>query len=332
MAGGYIKIELNRADTKKNSPTMQANNALRDASLKSVIQTVKMHQKIVFVTGKGGVGKSAVAAAEAYRYSQSGLKTLLVELGDHSYFSDFLRGEMGESIESSSQAAYRGTPTTLGFNVARWSGPLCLREYILHIIKIAKLYDLFFANPIMTALVDIAPGLNELAVLGKITSGYRHVAGPLPWDVIVVDAYATGHFLALMRAPKGMAEAIQFGPMGEQSRSIQKFLLDPDICSYKVVTTPEELAVQEGIELAQTLKTEFSLSAEVLLNKEIPISMNDENVQGDTSFSKYIAGKISMQKEFKRKIVDAGFAARTVPFIYSNRAVEVIQKMSEAMT
>ncbi|MBV2169811.1 MAG: AAA family ATPase, partial [Bdellovibrio sp.] len=170
-----------------------------------------MKQEIHFVTGKGGVGKSVVAAALALKKSREGKKVLLVELGDQSFYKDFF---------DLPAVGYQPTAIAPNLSLALWTGEACLQEYARHFIKVESLAKLFFENAVMKAFINVAPALPELAIMGKVTSGPRKHGPALPFDCLVVDAFATGHFVALLEAPKGMAQAVQFGPMGEQSRSI----------------------------------------------------------------------------------------------------------------
>lgn len=224
-----------------------------------------MKSEIHFVTGKGGVGKSTVAAAIALKKAQSGLKTLLVEIGDQSFYKDYF---------SLPTVGFDPVKIQENFSVALWTGENCLREYIIHLIKTETLYRLFFENAVMKAFVNVAPALRELAIMGKATSGPRRHGPALPYDCIVMDCYATGHFMALMDAGKGMAQAVKFGPMGEQSRGIDATLRDPKICHYYLVCLPEELPVRETEELYAELQKNHGIQAHLILNKyleeEIP--------------------------------------------------------------
>src|SRR6185437_1985600 len=169
--------------------------------------------------------------------ASSGRKTLLVEFGERSYFRFLFHNETGlQPIALHSH-----------LNLARWDGESCLRDYLHHLLRVEAVVNLFFDNKIMKALIQAAPGLKELAILGKVTSAPRRVGPALPYDDLVIDAFSTGHFRSLWRAPMGLAEAIPFGPMGEQSRSIVSVLKNPEQSRYYVAMIPEELPVTEGL-------------------------------------------------------------------------------------
>lgn len=225
-----------------------------------------MVKKAHFVTGKGGVGKSLVAASLARALSYENKPILLAELNETSFYKDFL---------GLAKISYKAVAWKPHLEVAQWSPDDCLKEYALHLLKIEGLYKLFMENPVSKSLIQIAPGLHELALLGKITSSPRHHGPPMPQDQLVIDSFATGHFLSLLRAPAAMAEAVQFGPMGEQSRSIDQWIRTSDFTEIHIVTLSEELPITETIELHQQLKNEFKISARVYLNKTLNIQPSD---------------------------------------------------------
>jgi anion-transporting ArsA/GET3 family ATPase len=241
-----------------------------------------MTSEILFVTGKGGVGKSTVAAALALKKAQLGLRTLLVEIGDQSFYKDYL---------NLPHVGFEPVQVQENFSVALWTGQNCLREYIIHLIKVEALYKLFFENAVMKAFVNVAPALPELAIMGKATSGPRHHGPVLPYDCIVMDCYATGHFMALMGAAEGMAQAVKIGPMGEQSRSIDATLRDPSICQYYVVCLPEELPVRETEELYEELQKHYGIKAKIILNKYL---------EGEILASEYASAQNSNSEEFRQ--------------------------------
>jgi anion-transporting ArsA/GET3 family ATPase len=280
-------------------------------------------QKIIFVTGKGGVGKSAVAAALALKQAQSGQKTLLVELGYQSFYQDYF---------DLPEVTYQPRNLKKNLDVALWSGPECLKEYARHLLKVESIYRLFFENSVTKALIQVAPALSEISILGKITSHPRQVGPPLNYDCIVVDAFATGHFLALLRAPQGMAEAISFGPMGEQSRSIERILKDPKFSQYYVVSFPEELPVVEGIELWQGIHDIVKIKPTHIFNRVLDIPPEALKNQDSrlSSFEKYL-GKISIAETNLLGQLQQQGEVQTLPQIFSVSAWDVVSSLAEAL-
>ncbi len=235
-------------------------------------------KQIILVTGKGGVGKSTVAAALALRETQKGRKTLLVELGDDSFYEPFFNLQ---------KLNYEPQQIAPNLFVAIWDAEHCLREYVLHFLKIERLYKIFFDNRVMRTFIRAAPAVSELAILGKVTSNFRHHGPPMPFDLVVVDAYATGHFLALLRAPKGLSEAVRSGPFGEQSAGIMNTLLNPEVTGFVIVALAENLPVVETEELWRALKTEFGIEAEVICNRILETQIAEEKLTEVSNSKKY---------------------------------------------
>lgn len=288
-----------------------------------------MKQEIHFVTGKGGVGKSLIAAAIALNKSREGKRVLLVELGDQSFFKDFL---------DLSDVGFQPKQINSNLNLALWSGAACLQEYARHLIKVESLAKLFFENPVMKTFVNVAPALPELAILGKVTSGVRKHGPALPFDCLVVDSFATGHFIALLEAPKGMSQAIQFGPMGEQSRGIDAVIRNPDICKYHIVTLPEELPVKETTELQDTLKSDFSLIPDLILNKffttTVPADRWDqiEDKESDIGkFAAYLKKQLEHQQLMLNKLELSSKNIKTVPLFFETQPWPLIEKIAESL-
>ena len=272
---------------------------------------------VVFVSGKGGVGKSMWAASVATRLARAGKRVLLVEFGETSFFGYFY----------SQPVSMQPLKIEPNLHVAIWNGATCLHDYIRHLVKIDRLADLFFENKVMKALIRGAPALKELAILGKATSGVRNYGPDLDYDHIVFDSYATGHFLALLRAPVGMYEAIKFGPMGDQSKAIIATLKDPQAVEYHLVSLLEELPVSETLELHEQLSSEFSNNIKLIANKslryiesadphsnEFEKSMH-ENIQKQNMAWDRLQGKVKVDAE--------------IPFIFENQALSLIDEFCE---
>ena len=217
--------------------------------------------RVIFVTGKGGVGKSAVAAATALQLARNGQKVLLVELGNRSFYGPLL----GLPVDTD-PVAWRP-----GVAVARWDMESSLREYLGHYLVFKAAAEQVLKNSIMKALVSAAPSLAELSLLGRLMAPMRYSWYRRDVDVVVVDAYATGQFMAFLRAPRGMADTVSSGPMHTQSKELAALLSDTTICEYRLVTLAEELPISEACELASDIHAETGIAPGVYCNRMIAL-------------------------------------------------------------
>jgi anion-transporting ArsA/GET3 family ATPase len=273
-------------------------------------------QELIFVTGKGGVGKSTVAAAIATQRASEGKKTLLVELGYQSFFKDFF---------DLPQVGYQPQHLSQNLDLAIWSGPEALEEYVKHLLKIEALYRLFFENPVTKALVNVAPALAELSMLGKVTSGIRKVGPALSYDCIVIDSFASGHFLALIRAPKGLATSFRIGPMGEQSRDMDRILRDPEHSKYVVVSLPEDLPVQEALELSEQIRNTIEVEPIQILNRVLAMPAE---IQGSGEFVQYLEDVSFRQQSNKKRLEGRKGKVLELPFVTSMNAKVLIDHLA----
>jgi anion-transporting ArsA/GET3 family ATPase len=280
-------------------------------------------QKIHFFTGKGGVGKSLLAASYARMLSEKidHGPVLLAELTERSFYRDFL------SLDNLGYKPILADKVSKNLSATQWSTNECLKEYALHLLKIESLYKLFFENAVSKSLIQVAPGLQELAILGKATSGARKHGPQMPFSEIVIDAFATGHFMNLFRAPKAMSEIISFGPMGEQSRGIDQWLRDANFCHVHIATLAEELPITETIELYNNLKSEFGITAKIYLNKVLKLNKSDfENLSA--AEKKYFSEISENEKNSIQKLKSAGIDFQDILFVPEIDSIKLVHKIS----
>ncbi len=203
------------------------------------------------VTGKGGVGRTTVAAAMGLVAARRGLRVVVVEVSARQGVPDLFgvapRG--AEPVEC--------VPGLLAIRVT-WED--ALREYGLMKLRFRALYRLVFENPLVRRILPAIPGVAEILVIGKVlyvaTDGLPGGRAP---DVVVLDAPATGHGVALFSAPFAVSEAVPSGPLAEDARRLKALLLDSAFTRFHIVTTPEEMPVAEGIEIYERLGVRHGL-------------------------------------------------------------------------
>jgi len=131
-----------------------------------------------------------------------------------------------------------------------------MREYGLMVLRFKALYSAVFENRLVRYFVRAVPSLPEIVMLGKITwhvTQERDEAGRLRWDLVLLDAPATGHGIAFLRTPQSILEIVEEGPMMRDMRAMQALLTDPAQTAVNLVALPEEMPVNEAIELHHAL-------------------------------------------------------------------------------
>ncbi len=288
--------------------------------------------RIVFVTGKGGVGKSAVAAATALQFARAGQSVLLAELGSRSFYGPLLGLDVHDE-------AVRWKPKV---GVVRWDVESALREYISHYLVVKAIADRILNNTVMKALVAAAPSLSELAMLGKLTAPMRHSWYKRDVDVVVVDAYSTGQFMALLRAPRGLAETAATGPMHKHTTAMIALLSDPAICEYRLVTLAEEMPVSEACEMAGEIRAETGIAPRIYCNRlielagDLPAAVAGDQLGNPASDFLAHLGRIEARQAESLMALNALGADKAgavchLPFVPSVDANFLLEKLADAL-
>lgn len=226
-------------------------------------------RQIHFVTGKGGVGKSLVSVALARRFVDDGQSTLLCQVNARDSHSPLLGcGPVPDDLREISPRL-----TVVNFNPAQ-----ATREYALMTLKLEALYKAVFENRLTRTFLRFVPSLNELTMMGKLwfhceeKAEHGLFASDKPrFDRVVVDCPSTGHALKLFAVSKVLTEAVRVGPMVEKTRQMAAVWRDPTRTAVHVVTLPEELPVNESVELIAKLKSDAVAPAgAVVVNQLLP--------------------------------------------------------------
>jgi anion-transporting ArsA/GET3 family ATPase len=221
--------------------------------------------RLRFVAGKGGVGRTTIAAARTIEAVRSGRKTLAV---DATGSGDLARLLAGFSDDPDPGADPNPTVLTLTTVDA-------LDHYLSLYLPVPGLTGRAVGPSGVGPLARIfeyvataAPGVREILVVGKIAWEARSGG----WDEVIVDSPATGHLVELLDAPRSMAELVPVGPIAEQSAWLRE-LLAAASTTVELVTTLDELPVTETLELADRLRSQTSTSLGALILNRVPIEV-----------------------------------------------------------
>jgi anion-transporting ArsA/GET3 family ATPase len=202
-------------------------------------------RRLVLVLGKGGVGRSTVAAALASANAARGKKTLLFETNANDRFGSYFdKPAVGTDLVelAPNLSAVNTTPAA------------ALAEYGLMILKFKSVYEMVFENRITKAFLRAIPGLDEYSILGKAWFHTTETSrGKAVWDTLVFDLPASGHALAMLRIPWVITETVPDGPLTRDARTIAALLRDPTRTCAIIVTLAEEMPVNESVELEAKL-------------------------------------------------------------------------------
>ena len=220
--------------------------------------------RLVVVTGKGGTGKTSVAAALGVGAARLGQRVLLVETG---------RDEvLPRLLGSPREVGYAGRELLPGLTAMRMDPYEALAEYLGLQLGVRRLVRSVLGNKGFRQLLDAAPGWRELITLGTVWHLERQTrpgGGPL-YDLIVVDAPATGHGLTLLDVPRVVAAAVRAGPLRRNAERVEAMLRDPAATLLLPVALPEELPARETAELVARVRDGIGIPVDRVIVNAMP--------------------------------------------------------------
>ena len=211
-----------------------------------------LQRRLIFITGKGGVGKSTVARALAGVAARRGMRTIVADINGA---GDQHEHQLAPNLSSLSIDPQSAMEEYLSLKVGGTAG------------------QILGQSRMFSAFAMATPGMRELLSLGKIwelAQPQRRAPDAEPYDLTVVDAPASGHGAALLRTPRTFAQITKVGPVASQANAIAQTLADREFTAIVAVAVPEDLAVTETVELDEALQRERLNLDLVVLNKRHP--------------------------------------------------------------
>ena len=214
--------------------------------------------KLVFVTGKGGVGKTTVASALALFASQRGKRVLICEVD--------AKGDVAGFYEAP-PTGFNEKEILPGLFAMTMDTEASLREYLKLQLRIPVVGRIGPLAKAFDFVATAAPGVREILTVGKPVYEVRE----RNYDLVVVDAPASGHIIGLLAAPQAINNLVKVGLIRSQTDWLLDILSDPLTTGLVAVCTPEEMPVSETIELAERVKKETTVQlSAVVVNRVLP--------------------------------------------------------------
>jgi anion-transporting ArsA/GET3 family ATPase len=307
--------------------------------------------RVLVVAGKGGVGKTTIAAALARMAAGAGLDVLVVELEGKSgvrtaFGSSGALGYRESSLDEGApdirpnairqrQRTITVGPGTIGagrIRARRITPDDALLEYLVD-HGMGRISKRLVSSGALDVVATAIPGIRDILVLGKIKQLEREA----DVDLIVVDAPATGHAMTFLSSARGLLDAARSGPVRAQAADVVELLTDPDRCQVALVTLPEEMPVNEVIEAAYQLEDRVGITlGPVIVNaclsdvpwtgedpvtaaREAGVTLTDDQVIALAAASSFRRRRFELQQQHRQRLADElPLAQLAAPFVFGD--------------
>lgn len=231
-----------------------------------------LDHRLIFVTGKGGVGKSTVATALGLVAARRGLRTIVAELAAQ----DRVRRTIAQPEETEPAETFREVQIADGLFTISIDPESAMEEYLR--VKTGPVGQALGSSRLFQALAMATPGMRELLSIGKVwelAQFERRTEGADVYDRVIVDSPATGHGVGILRTPRTFAEIARVGPIAHQARTIAATIADREFTAVAAVATAEEMPVSETLWLRDALAEDDVALDAVIVNARYPRRFSD---------------------------------------------------------
>lgn len=222
-----------------------------------------MDLRFVVLSGKGGVGRTAVAAAIARAAASAGKRVLVAQTDAVERLGKMLGqpGPIGATVRN----------VAPGIDAVNMTPRESLHQYALLVLKYEAVYRALFANRAVRGFLSAIPGLDAYAMLGK---AWWHTTetgfSGLKYDLVILDGPASGHAVAMLKIPRAIIDATPGGPLVKDARALCELLADPVRTALVVVTRPEELPASETRELVGAARRDLRIAVGPVIVNAVP--------------------------------------------------------------
>ncbi len=279
-------------------------------------------RSLLYVTGKGGVGKTTVAAALGLAAARTGRRTIVCEVAEQDRMSRAF-ARHGVRPEQEVELAEDLWAITIDPQAA-------LEEWLAKQVGGTALKVLGHSHAFQY-FVAAAPGAKELITIAKVwelAQAERWNRGNRSYDLVVVDAPASGHGVGMLTTPRTFAEIARVGPIRRQAYKVSEMLADPERTGYVAVALPEEMPVNETIELEAKLRLAIGLGLDaIVMNAMWPEAFTSHDVtklraasaNGAVATALSVHERVKAQRTHLRRLVSETDApVTTLPFVFES--------------